>query len=647
MILSKSIEEVLQTAKIEDVVREFVNLKRRGSNLIGLCPFHQEKTPSFNVSPSRNIYKCFGCGKGGDPANFLMEHEKLSFPEAIRWLADRYQIELEETQQSEEAREAQQQRDSLYILNQFAQEWYARQMWETDPGRSIALSYFKRRGFREDTIRAFGLGYAPQGRDTFTRAALEEGFPLEQLKALGLTTEKGYDFFRERVLFPIHHLSGKVAALAGRIMRKEAKAPKYINSKENEVYHKSKVLYGLWHARSAIRKADLCYLVEGYTDVISLHQSGIENTVASSGTSLTEGQTRLIGRFTPNLTILYDGDKAGIQAALRGLDIALEQNLNVKVVLLPEGEDPDSYLQRVGAQAFEDYLQEQARDFIFFKTEVLLEQSGGDPVRRAEVVREVVNSIGRIPDPIKRSVYLKTCARLLDFDEQLLVRELNQQVHKKLKDRHRQKERAAAPTETGTEQPEEPFAPQEAKPATGHSYQEKDIARILVCAGHLPYQDGEPTTVAEFLLSNIEETLNLFEVALYRHIAEVTLDRLKKKLPLSASFFLQHEDKAIRDFAISVQTSPHSYSENWEKRWDISLQTQKMPEHNFSKDSLLAMQRFKLKKVEQLCRENKDRVEALSKEDPEGELITYLHLQKKLLGIRNALAAELGTVVMR
>lgn len=644
MISSRSIEEVLQTAKIEEVVREFVNLKRRGSNLIGLCPFHQEKTPSFNVSPARNIYKCFGCGKGGDPANFLMEHEKLSFPEAIRWLADRYQIELEETQQSEEAREARQQRDSLYILNQFAQGWYARQMWETDPGRSIALSYFKSRGFREETIRNFGLGYAPQGRDTFTRAALQEGFPLEQLKTLGLTTEKGYDFFRERVLFPIHNLSGKVAAFAGRIMRKEARAPKYINSKENEVYHKSKVLYGLWPARSAIRKADLCYLVEGYTDVISLHQCGIENTVASSGTSLTEGQTRLIGRFTSNLTILYDGDKAGIQAALRGLDIALEQNLNVKVVLLPEGEDPDSYLQRAGAQAFEDYLQEQARDFIFFKTEVLLEQSGGDPVRKAEVVRDVVNSIGRIPDPIKRSVYLKTCARLLDFDEPLLVRELNKQLHKKLKDRRRQKAEAA-PAESGTEQPAEPSTPQQATPSAGHSYQEKDIARILVCAGHLPYQDGEPATVAEFILSNIEEILHLFEMNLYRQIAEAVLHRLKKKLPLRASFFLQHEDEAIRSFAVSVQTSPYVYSENWEKRWDISLQTQKMPENNYSNDAEKAVLRLKLVKIERICAEVMQKIKARKSDDP--ELETDLRVYKKLNEKKQELAAKLGTIVIR
>ncbi len=647
MISPRSIEDVLQAAKIEDVVGEFVNLKRRGANLIGLCPFHQEKTPSFNVSPSRNIYKCFGCGKGGDPANFLMEHESLSFPEAIRWLAERYQIELEETQLSDEAREQQKQRDSFYILNQFAQEWYARQLWETDPGRSIALNYFKGRGFREETIRSFGLGFAPKGRSLFTEAALQAGFELDQLKTLGLTTEKGYDFFRERVLFPIHNLSGKVAALAGRILRKDVKAPKYINSKENEVYHKSKVLYGLWHARTAIRKADLCFLVEGYTDVIALHQSGIENVVASSGTSFTVDQTRLIKRFTPNLTILYDGDKAGIQAALRGLDIALEQDLNVKVVLLPEGEDPDSYLQSAGAQAFETYLQDQARDFIFFKTEILLDQAGEDPVRKAGLVREVMSSIALIPDPIKRSVYIKECARLLGFDEQMLFTELNKQVARKLGEKRKKSE-----AQKQAQAPEE--APAPAEPADGlpkdavvaHSFQEKDIARLLVCFGHLSY-DPEGATVAEFILSNIEETLDWFDVDLYRTIARETLDRLKKKLPLSAEFFLQHPDEAVREFAISAHSSPHTYSENWEKRWDIHLQTQKEPEQNHARDTLIAVLRFKLKKAEQMCRENRDRIERLSAEDPKGELITYLHLQKKLVGIRNALAAELGTVVIR
>ncbi|MCI5080604.1 MAG: DNA primase, partial [Saprospiraceae bacterium] len=349
MITQKSVQEILETAKVEDVIQDFVNLKRRGVNMIGLCPFHNEKTPSFTVSPAKNIYKCFGCGKAGNPVQFLMDHENLSFPEALRWLAQKYGIEIEEKQVSQEVIEERQRLDSLYIVNKFARDFFAEQLFETDRGKSVGLSYFKQRGFREDIIRKFGLGYSPAQSDLLTVTAKQKGYNIDLMKEVGLTSKYGRDFFRDRVMFTIHNLSGKVIGFGGRILQKDVKAPKYINSPETEIYNKSKVLYGAFFAKTAIRKQDECILVEGYTDVISLHQDGIENVVASSGTSLTVDQIRLVKRYTQNIKILYDGDKAGIKAALRGLDLVLAQDMNVKVVLLPEGEDPDSYLQGVGS----------------------------------------------------------------------------------------------------------------------------------------------------------------------------------------------------------------------------------------------------------------------------------------------------------
>ncbi|NRB62798.1 MAG: DNA primase, partial [Saprospiraceae bacterium] len=399
MISQKSIQEVLDTARVEDVVQDYVSLKRRGSNFIGLCPFHNEKTPSFSVSPSKNIYKCFGCGEGGGPVQFLMAHDHLSFPEAIRLLAKKYGIELEETQKTAEQVQQQQKQDSLYIVNQFALDYYQDQLFHTDRGKSVGLSYFKNRGFKEETIRKFGLGYAPPGKDNFIQKALAKGYDKSLLQELGLVSRYDADFFRDRVMFTIRNLSGKVIAFAGRIMQKDVKAPKYINSPETEIYHKSDVLYGAFYAKGPIRKEDECILVEGYTDVISLHQSGIENVVASSGTSLTTGQIRLIKRNTPNIKILYDGDAAGIKAALRGLDLVLEQDMNVKVVLLPEGEDPDSYLQSVGVHAFKDYVQQEAKDFILFKADMLLRDPNLDPVKRAENIQDIMGSVARIPDP--------------------------------------------------------------------------------------------------------------------------------------------------------------------------------------------------------------------------------------------------------
>lgn len=440
MITQKTIGEIFETAKIEEVVGDFVNLRRRGVNMIGLCPFHNEKTPSFTVSPNKGIYKCFGCGKGGNAVNFVMEHEQFSYPDALRYLAKKYGIKIEEKQLSPEQDLERQRKDSLFIINDFAVNYYHDNLMNSDIGKSVGLSYFKQRGFREETIKKFQLGFAFDKKDHLTLTMVNKGYNIDLLKTVGLTSKYGRDFFRNRVQFPIHNLSGKVIGFGGRILVNDKKQPKYLNSPETEIYNKSRVLYGIYFAKKAIRQEDNCLLVEGYTDVISLNQAGIENVVSSSGTSLTVGQIQLIKRNTPNITILYDGDAAGIKAALRGLDLVLEQDMNVKVVLLPEGEDPDSFVQSVGTEQFKEYIKEKAADFILFKTNLLLEETANDPIKRAELIKDIVGSIARIPDPIKRSVYVRECSGLMEISEQILVDEANKAVMRLVKNRRKEQE---------------------------------------------------------------------------------------------------------------------------------------------------------------------------------------------------------------
>lgn len=656
MIPQKTVQEILETAKIEEVIQDYVNLRRRGVNMIGLCPFHNEKTPSFTVSPAKNIFKCFGCGKGGDPAKFVMEHEHLTYPDALRYLARKYRIEVEEVKLTPEAVAQQQAEESLYILNDYARQFYQDQLFETDMGKSVGLSYFKGRGFREETIRKFGLGYAPNEQDAFVKKATQTGYKLEFLKKLGLASQYDRDFFRNRVMFTIHNLSGKPIAFAGRIMEKDVKAPKYINSPETEIYVKNKNLYGAFFAKTAIRKADECILVEGYTDVISLHQAGIENVVASSGTSLTDGQIALIKRFTPNIKILYDGDAAGVKAALRGLDMVLEKDMNVRVVLIPDGDDPDSYLQKVGATAFQEFIDKQSQDFILFKTNLLLAETKGDPVKKAGLVRDIVDSISRVPDPFKRSFYVKECARVMELEEAVLVSEANKAVHQILQKRDLDKrkkqevkinivpEDGEFPTEAPPLQDEPSFIAPKPR-AAGHEFQERDIARILVEAGEKIYDEEENMTVAEFVLGNIEEVLEDFDNPDYLRIAKEALQLVLGKTPVTTQYFIGHNDQTISELAVDLLHSPWEYSPGWELH-EMYLRSQKKPEENFNKDSVSALLQFKLRKVIRLCEKNQLHMKEVATDDY-AQLMRLMKVQMKLNEMRNELMKQLGMVVLK
>ena len=436
MIDQATVDRIIELAQsqITDIISEFVNLKRRGVNYIGNCPFHNEKTPSFIVSPNKGIFKCFGCGKGGNAVNFLMEHEQLSFVDAIKTLGRKFHIVIEEKEPSPEEMAQQNERESMMLVTEYAAKYFTKTLFETDEGQSVGLGYFKHRGISDETIRKFQLGYSPEQRDALTKQAQEHGYKLQYLEKTGLSIVrddyKG-DRFRGRVIFPIHSLSGKVIAFGGRILKSDAKAAKYLNSPESEIYHKSRVLYGLYHARQEIVKQDRCYLVEGYTDVLSFHQAGITNVVASSGTALTVEQIRLMARFSPNVTIIYDGDTAGIKASIRGIDLLLEEGMNIKVLLLPDGEDPDSFAKKLGKEKLNSYIAEHETDFIKFKTSLLLEGTENDPVKRAQLIQDIVRTISVIPDPILISVYVKECSKLLNVEEPVIYTEIRKLKSKK------------------------------------------------------------------------------------------------------------------------------------------------------------------------------------------------------------------------
>lgn len=658
MITQKSIDEVFDAAHIEDVVGDVVNLKRAGVNLKGLCPFHSEKTPSFVVSPGKNLFKCFGCGKGGNPVHFLMEHDGLTFPEAIRRLAERYRIELEETNVTDEDREEANLKESLYLLNAFAGKYYQEQLLQNEEGQRIGLSYFRERGFLEKTIRQFGLGFAPGDSDALTQAATRANYNPEYLKKLGLTTESGRDFFRNRVMFPIHGINGRIVAFAGRIMGNNPRAPKYINSPESDIYNKSSVLYGAWFAKNAIRKFDECILVEGYTDVISLFQAGIENVVASSGTSLTAGQVRLVRRFSRNIKLLYDGDKAGIKAAMRGVDIILEEDMNVRIVVLPEGEDPDSYVQRVGLQAFQEYLENQSNDFILFKTGLLLQEAGDDPIRKANLVRSIVESIILVPDAIKRSLYIKECAGMLGIPEEVLVDETN-----KLLIQHHKKKKRADQNNTPINQdaPESGASPDldtveksggrttsvpQRKTVNSAAFRERDLIRVLVAFGNELYDPDRELTIGKYIINQIEEVLDEFSDPHYGRIVQEIRENLVKDTSLRPDHFTGHADQTIRDKVIEILTSPDEFSLNWEQKWGIILQTQPMPEKNYKRDTEIVLRQFLIHKLNEMCAINLKSIKQLEEAGEMEDVILHIRVQQELLQRRNNLAGELNQVIL-
>ncbi|MUP46707.1 DNA primase [Gramella sp. BOM4] len=494
MISKSTIDNVFETARVEEVIGDFVQLKRSGSNLKGLSPFTDERTPSFMVSPVKQIWKDFSSGKGGNVVAFLMEHEHFTYPEAIRYLAKKYGIEIEETQQSEKQKEQANERESMYLVSEYASKFFQHSLLETDEGKAIGLSYFKERGFTSETIKKFDLGYSPDKWDAFTNKALEDGYKLEYLEKTGLTIvkeDKKFDRFKGRVMFPIHSMSGRVLGFGGRILSNTKKAAKYLNSPESDIYHKSKVLYGIYHAKQAISKEDNCYLVEGYTDVIQFFQSGIENTVSSSGTALTPEQIRLINRLTKNITVLFDGDAAGTRASLRGIDLILEQGMNVKVCPFPEGEDPDSFARANSEQEIRDFLEENSHDFIKYKASLLMDEAKNDPVKKAGLIRDMVNSIAKIPDNIQQEVYLQECSRIMDISDEVLYATLAQIQNKEV----------PASAQTGRKKMEVVKEKPAATPKVDQLYiLERNIIKILMLYGN------ETEDFEDLLLKENEET---------------------------------------------------------------------------------------------------------------------------------------------
>ncbi len=645
MISQKNIGEIFEAAKIEEVVGDYITLKKRGVNLLGVCPFHHEKTPSFTVSPAKNIYKCFGCGNGGNAVNFIMEHENMTYPEALRHLAAKYNIELDEIQTTDEQRQEKQLYDSLYLITEYAKDFYQKQLFETEEGKSIGLSYFKERGFREEILKKFGLGYAPNTKNAFTLNAINTGYKPEMLIQAGLTSKDGNrDFFRNRVQFAIHNLTGKVVGFGGRIMSKDVKAPKYINTPESEIYNKSKVLYGAFFARRAIRQFDECILVEGYTDVISLHQAGIEHVVASSGTSLTEGQIGLIKRYTPNIKILYDGDPAGVKAALRGLDLVLEQDMNVKIVLLPDKEDPDSYLQKVGITVFQEYIDSNAQDFILFKTNLLLEEAKGDPIKKTNLIKDIVNSIAKIPDPLKRSVFVKECATRLEVDEGVLVAETNKVTLAEMNKRKKRADRERDNTPPPDFLPEQGPAiqqPPSKKMVLDDQIREKHLIGLLMAYGEEKME--EEVTVAHYILSNIEEVIDEIDNDLCKFIIYECLERLKSQKSLSQEYFIRHHNPEINKLAVAALTTPYEYSKNWEEKHLNPLQTQPMPEKNYVKDTKNSMDRLKWSKAKRLNIKLTSQIKEAQDNNDMDKVLKLMKVQMKMKKIEQEYSEILNT----
>ena len=631
-----------------EIVGSFVKLKKRGTNYLGLCPFHNEKTPSFTVSPTKEIYKCFGCGRSGNSISFLMEAEKYSYVEALRWLAAKYNVEIEETETSPEYKQQQQVADSLYIINNFAQKFFSEALLNTEDGQDIALSYLKERGFREEVIKKFQLGYNPEARDSFTKAALDAKYNLEYLQKAGLVNVRdgnAYDNYRGRIIFPVHNQSGKVLGFGARVIKNNDKAPKYINTPENEIYVKSKILYGSYFARQAIDKADECLLVEGYTDVVSLHQAGIENVVASGGTSLTPDQLRLIKKYTNNLTIIYDGDSAGIKAALRGLDLALEESLNVKLVLIPDNEDPDSYVNKVGTAAFIDFISVNKKDFILFQLDIALKDVGSDSTKKSIVVNRVAETISKInktEDFTKQQDYIKQCAEILKIEEGGLHALVNKFIREKVTKEENRNNR------------EQRFA--EENIVTGNSGDIENDVMQLFNKDEL-HEQAMLRSLLEFGLKDWNEKQKVAEY-IFKEMEDNQLEELIDNKELvrvfqtykawydagiepTAKNFLYHDDLQMSALVVSIMDFNYEISPNWKEHFEGHIATR---EELFAEEVFSTLNYLKLRKIKRLMDENQRDLEKTNVAEDQMVLVqTHQHLKQMEI----ELTKQLGTVIFR
>ncbi|MBK9958360.1 MAG: DNA primase [Chitinophagaceae bacterium] len=648
MISQNTIQQILSRIDIVEIVGSFVKLKKRGANYLGLCPFHNEKTPSFTVSPAKEIYKCFGCGKSGNSIGFLMEHEKYSYAEALRWLANKYNVTIEEKEINPEQQQQQLASDSLYIINGFAQKFFSDALIDTDEGKDIGLSYLKHRGFREDTIKKFQLGYNPDAKDKFAIAALAAQFNPELLQKSGLIVlrdNKPADNYRGRIIFPVHNQSGKVLGFGARLIKGNDKAPKYINSPENEIYIKSKILYGSYFARQAIDKADECLLVEGYTDVVSLHQAGIENVVASGGTSLTPDQLRLIKKYTRNLTIIYDGDNAGIKAALRGLNLALEEGLNVKLVLIPDGEDPDSYVNKTGTENFKKFVHENKKDFVLFQLEISLKDAANDPAKRSFAVNQVaetLSKINRAEDFIRRQDYIRQVAQILQVEEAGLLALVNKLVREKIS-----KESGKAYFQQDLPE-NNPLAP-ETQSSELESFfstdelNEQALIRSLLEFGINDWQPGQ--TVAEYLFTEVEENeldkmMNNQQLV---NIYETYKKWYEEGISPTAKNFLYHENRELNLAVINIMDYNTEISPNWKRIYEGRIPTR---EELYKEEVTSTLTYLKLRKIKKLIAENQREFE-LKQMGTFDDQVIYLQTHQHLKDLEMQLTKALGTVIFK
>ncbi|MDB4925629.1 DNA primase [Mucilaginibacter sp.] len=639
MILKSTIDRIMEATDIVEVIGEFVQLKKRGANYVGLSPFANERTPSFTVSPAKGIFKDFSSGKGGSAVTFLMELEKYTYPEALKWLAKKYSIEVEETVETAENKEEENRRESLMIVSAYAAKFFHESLLETDEGKAIGLSYFKERGFSAETIKKFELGYSPDQWEAFTGQALKEGYLEEFLTDSGLSVKRDngslYDRYRGRVMFPIHSFTGRVIAFGGRTLKSDKNVPKYVNSPESEIYHKSNVLYGLHFAKKSIREEDNCYLVEGYADVISVHQAGIENVVASSGTSLTVEQIRLIGRLTKNITILYDGDAAGIKASLRGLDMILEEGLNVKVVLFPDGHDPDSYVRLVGTNGFKKHIEDNKKDFILYKTNLLLKEVGNDPIKKSDVIRDIVESIAKIPDSIKASVFIKECSHLLQIDERALLSELNKMRNAKAKkDSQQQTNRMVTPVEEyPVDEPVEEYKET--------SSQEKEIVRLLLLYGNkvIDWDGIANTYIGPFMIAELNDVD--FEHPASKAFIEIYSKEVENGVLPEEQHFIHHPDKDIVDLVVTSIATKYTLSDNWYEMHKILVPDEQANMKATILGAIFHLKKHKVGKMLEGLRNELQKEQSV--EDQEILLNQYMRMKK----VEKTISDYLGSVIIK